>query len=52
LGVGRGANNSSPKKVSPYETIDKASDLDGFFGTAEAMENEYEIWNMEREESL
>jgi hypothetical protein len=32
LGVGRGANNSSPKKLPSYESFKKTSDLDGFFG--------------------
>jgi hypothetical protein len=34
LGFGRGTNNSSPKKTVCYEMLRRASDLDGFFGTA------------------
>jgi hypothetical protein len=31
-----------------YEMLHKFSDFDGFFGTTQAMETRYEIWNMER----
>jgi hypothetical protein len=35
------------KKKSYYEMLHKVSDMDGFFGTTWAMENGYEVWNME-----
>jgi hypothetical protein len=33
LGVGRGANNSHRNKRNMYEMLQRASELDGYFGT-------------------
>jgi hypothetical protein len=40
-------NDNRYRKTASYEMLHKASDLDGFFGTTQATENECDIWNME-----
>jgi len=40
------------KKTACYEMSHGTSNLDGYFGTTQATETGYEIWNMECQESL
>jgi len=45
--LGEGLTTPHCKKPASYEVLHRASYLVGFFGTTWAMENGYEIWNME-----
>jgi hypothetical protein len=47
LGLGEGLTTPHCKKLGCYKMSHRAVELDGFFGMTWAVENEYEIWNME-----
>jgi hypothetical protein len=44
-GIGRGANNPHRKKSASYKMVNRASDLDGFFGTTYSVGSEEEKAN-------
>jgi hypothetical protein len=40
-----GANSFSPQNPACYEMLQRASDLDRFFGMNKGTENKHEVWN-------
>jgi hypothetical protein len=52
LVLGEGLTTPHRKEPTYYEMLHGVSNLDGFFATTLAMENGYEVWNMECYESL
>jgi len=51
-GLGKEVTTPCHRTPACYKILNRASDLDGFFGTTYGMGNGYEIWNMKCEESL